>query len=126
MANRRKTVLIAVGIVAIVLIALVLVVPALVNVDRYRPRVIAYMQEKTGKQVEIGRLGLTVFPLALHIDDFGVKNPPIFPAGYREGETNRRGVERGSAAAPAGKHKVAEAGGSGVEFDFGPGWTVEL
>jgi len=82
MANRRKTVLIAVGIAAVVLIALVLVVPALVNVNRYRPRVIAYLQEKTGKQVEIGRLGLTVFPLTLHIDDFGVKNPPIFPAGY--------------------------------------------
>lgn len=50
--------------------------------DRYRPQVISYLQEKTGKQVEIGRLTLTFFPVAIHIDHFGVKNPPIFPRGY--------------------------------------------
>jgi uncharacterized protein involved in outer membrane biogenesis len=27
-------------------------------------------------------LWLTFFPLSIHIDDFGVKNPPIFPRGY--------------------------------------------
>ena len=82
MAIRRKTLVIAIGIGAILMLALVFVVPALINVDRYRPKVISYLQEKTGKQVEIGRLGLTFFPVAIHIDDFGVKNPPIFPAGY--------------------------------------------
>src|ERR1700732_4244126 len=82
MAIRRKTRLIVVGISAIVLLALAFVVPALINVDRYRPQVISYLQEKTGKQVEIGRLALTFFPVAIHIDHFGVKNPPIFPAGY--------------------------------------------
>jgi uncharacterized protein involved in outer membrane biogenesis len=51
-------------------------------VDRYRPRVIAFLQETTGKQVEIGRLALTFFPLAIHIENLGVKNPPIFPRGY--------------------------------------------
>jgi uncharacterized protein involved in outer membrane biogenesis len=44
--------------------------------------VISYLQKRTGKQVEIGRLALTFFPLTLHIDHLGVKNPPIFPAGY--------------------------------------------
>jgi uncharacterized protein involved in outer membrane biogenesis len=44
--------------------------------------VISYLQKKTGKQVEIGRLGLTFFPVTIHIDHFGVKNPPIFPRGY--------------------------------------------
>jgi uncharacterized protein involved in outer membrane biogenesis len=51
-------------------------------VDHYRPQVISYLQEKTGKQVEIGRLRLTFFPISIHIDHFGVKNPPIFPRGY--------------------------------------------
>jgi uncharacterized protein involved in outer membrane biogenesis len=82
MAIRRKTLLIAIGIGAILLLMLVFVVPALINVDRYRPKVIAYLQEKTGKQVEVGRLALTFFPVSIHIDDFGVKNPPIFPPGY--------------------------------------------
>ena len=82
MATRRRTGLIALGIAATLLLALVFVVPALIRVDRYRPRVISYLQEKTGKQVEIGRLSITFFPLSLHIDGFGVKNPPIFPRGY--------------------------------------------
>jgi uncharacterized protein involved in outer membrane biogenesis len=82
LAIRRKKLLIVAGIGAALLFALVFVLPALIRVDRYRPRVIAYLQEKTGKQVEIGRLGLTFFPVAIHIDDFGVRNPSLFPSGY--------------------------------------------
>jgi len=64
------------------LLALIFVAPTLINVDRYRPELISYLQDRTGKQVEVGRLALTFFPLAMHIDHFGVKNPSIFPAGY--------------------------------------------
>src|SRR5579859_2992146 len=79
---RRGTALIVTLIGAMILLALVFVLPTLLNVDRYRPQVISYLQEQTGKQVEIGRLALTPLPLTIHIDRFGVKNPPIFPAGY--------------------------------------------
>jgi uncharacterized protein involved in outer membrane biogenesis len=81
-AIRRRTGLIGAGIAALLLLAVIFVAPALIRVDRYRPQVISYLQEKTGKQVEIGRLALTFFPVAIHIDRFGVKNPPIFPRGY--------------------------------------------
>src|ERR1700720_1091883 len=82
MPIRRGTAVIVVGIAAILSLALIFVVPVLINIDRYRPQVISYLQEKTGKQVEIGKLALTLFPVAIHIDHFGVKNPPIFPRGY--------------------------------------------
>jgi uncharacterized protein involved in outer membrane biogenesis len=82
MAIRHRTALIIVGIAVLLLVALIFVLPALIQVDRYRPEVISYLQEKTGKQVEIGRLRLTFSPLSIHIDDFGVKNPPLFPSGY--------------------------------------------
>jgi len=82
MAIHRRTGLIALGIAAALLLALIFIVPVLIRVDRYRPQVISYLQEKTGKQVEIGRLALTFFPVSIHIDGFGVKNPPLFPAGY--------------------------------------------
>src|SRR5580693_8566607 len=78
----RKTVLIVVGIAALFFLVLIFVGPALIKVDRYRPQLISYLQGKTGKQIEIERLALTFFPLSIHIDDFGVKNPPIFPRGY--------------------------------------------
>ncbi len=80
--NRRRKALIVAVIAAMLLLALIFLVPTFLNVDRYRPQVTSYLQETTGKQVEIGRLALTFLPLTIHIDRFGVKNPPIFPAGY--------------------------------------------
>jgi uncharacterized protein involved in outer membrane biogenesis len=80
--NRRKKALTVAVIAAMLLLALIFLVPTFLNVDRYRPQVISYLQETTGEQVEIGRLALTFLPLTIHIDRFGVKNPPIFPAGY--------------------------------------------
>jgi uncharacterized protein involved in outer membrane biogenesis len=82
MRIRRKTTLIVLGIATLLLLTLIFVVPTLGNVDRYRRRVISYLQEKTGKQVEVGGLALTFFPVTVHINHFGVKNPPIFPSGY--------------------------------------------
>ena len=78
----RKRFLVLGGISAILLLALVFLAPVFLNVDRYRLHVVSYLQQETGKQVEIGRLRLTFFPLAIRIDHFGVKNPPIFPPGY--------------------------------------------
>ena len=82
MAIRRKSGVIVVGFAASLFLALIFVVPSLLQVDRYRARVISYLQENTGKEVEIGQLTLTLFPVSLHIDNFGVKNPAIFPPGY--------------------------------------------
>jgi hypothetical protein len=55
MSTRYKTGLIVAGIAALFLLAIIFIAPYLINVDRYRPRLISYLQEKTGKQVEIGR-----------------------------------------------------------------------
>ena len=83
MTIRRRTGLILVGIACAVLIVLVVLVPALLNADRYRTKVISYLEKKTGKKVEIGRLALTFSPgLAIQVDDFGVKSPPLFPPSY--------------------------------------------
>jgi uncharacterized protein involved in outer membrane biogenesis len=79
MTTRRTTILV---VAAILLGALLFAAPALINVDRYRGEVISYLQQKTGKQIEIGRLSLTFFPLSIQVDAFGVKNPPLFPRGY--------------------------------------------
>jgi uncharacterized protein involved in outer membrane biogenesis len=82
MEIRRGRARIGVSLAAALLLALIFVAPALLNVDRYRPQLISYLQEKTGKQVEIGRVALTFFPVTIHIYHLGVKNPPIFPSGY--------------------------------------------
>jgi uncharacterized protein involved in outer membrane biogenesis len=83
MAIRHRSALILVVIVAALLAALIILAPVLFNLDRYRPEVISYLQEKTGKPIEIGRLALTLFPsLSIRVDDLGLKNPAGFPSGY--------------------------------------------
>jgi len=79
----RRTGLILAGIVAGLLLASIFVVPVLLNTDRYRLKGISYLEESTGKKVEIGRVTLTVFPkLTIRVNDFGIKSPPLFPPSY--------------------------------------------
>jgi hypothetical protein len=104
MTIRRRTGLILAGIACALLVVLVLLIPILLNADRYRQEVISYLEEKTGKKVEMGRLGVTFLPrLAIQVDDFGVKSPPLFPPSYRTSRRARgwRFGGRGSALSPA-------------------------
>jgi uncharacterized protein involved in outer membrane biogenesis len=83
MTIHRRTGLILAGITGALLLVCVFVVPALLNADRYRLKAISYLEESTGKKVEIGRLTVTFFPRAtIHVVDFGVKSPPLFPPSY--------------------------------------------
>ena len=67
----------------ILVVALLVVVPYFLNVDRYRPQAAAFIEQQTGKPAEIGRLALTVLPrLSIRVEDFALKNPAGFPPGY--------------------------------------------
>jgi uncharacterized protein involved in outer membrane biogenesis len=83
MASRRK-IAIWLGAIAVCLLAgVAFLAPIFLNLDRYRPEVISYFEQNTGKKVEIGRLSLTFFPqITVHMDGFGVKSPPLFPPSY--------------------------------------------
>ena len=83
MATRRKIAVWLSAIAAFVLIALIFLAPVFLNLDRYRPEVISYFEQNTGKKVEIERLALTIFPhVKIHMYGFGVKSPPLFPPSY--------------------------------------------
>jgi uncharacterized protein involved in outer membrane biogenesis len=82
MAIRHRTRFILIVIASLFVVA-GLLVPVLLNPDRYRPRVISYLQARTGKPVEIGHLSLALYPhVAIRVDDFGMKNPAEFPSDY--------------------------------------------
>jgi uncharacterized protein involved in outer membrane biogenesis len=82
MSSRSRTILLISGVAAIFLAAVVVIAFFAFDVDRYRPKLISYLQEKTGKPVEIRHISLTLFPVSLRIEDFGLKNSPLFPEGY--------------------------------------------
>ncbi len=70
-------------ITACLLSGVVFLAPIFFNLDRYRPEVISYFEQNTGKKVEIARLALTFFPqITVQMDGFGVKSPPLFPPSY--------------------------------------------
>jgi len=79
----RKKVFVFAGVsFLLLLIALIVAIPYLVDVDRHRPRIEAFIEEQTGKPATIGRLTLTVFPtLSIRVDDFVLGNPEGFPKG---------------------------------------------
>jgi uncharacterized protein YhdP len=81
MAIRRRTIVLLATLVVLLVIAGVLA-SIFIDPDRCRPQVISYLEAKTGKQIEIGHLGVTWFPLSLRLDDFESRNPQPFPSGY--------------------------------------------
>src|SRR6202166_5124711 len=83
MASRRKIAVWLVVIATCLLAGMVFLAPIFFNLDRYRPEVISYFEQNTGKKVEIERLALTFFPqITVHMYGFGVKSPPLFPPSY--------------------------------------------
>jgi uncharacterized protein involved in outer membrane biogenesis len=83
MSTRRKVIFGILVFLVVTLVALVVIVPLLFDVDRYRPQVAVLVEKQTGKPAEIGHLALTVFPrLSIRVDDFALRNPVGFPQGY--------------------------------------------
>src|SRR5208282_4579796 len=83
MSTRKKVILGILIFLVLTLVALVVIVPLLFDVDRYRPQVASLIEKQTGKPTEIGHLALTLFPsLSIRVDDFALKNPSGFPPGY--------------------------------------------
>lgn len=52
------------------------------NPDRYLPETIAYLQKKTGLQIEIQHAAIRLLPLSVRLYGVAVKNPKPFPSGY--------------------------------------------
>jgi uncharacterized protein involved in outer membrane biogenesis len=80
-AIRRSIALVLV--VSVIVLTGAVVALAFAKPDRYRPGIIAYLQNKTGKQIQIRRIGVTLLPaLSIRMYDFGLENPTPFPPGY--------------------------------------------
>jgi uncharacterized protein involved in outer membrane biogenesis len=69
--------------ILLVAVVLVIVVPQLVDLDHYRPQVVAHIQAETAKPASVGHLSLSIFPrLSIRVDDFALGNPRGFPPGH--------------------------------------------
>jgi uncharacterized protein involved in outer membrane biogenesis len=83
MVVKRKIAIPLIVVAVCLLAGVIFVAPIFLNLDHYRPEVISYFEQNTGKKVEIERLALTLFPrITVHMYGFGVKSPPLFPPSY--------------------------------------------
>ena len=82
MSTGKKVALGLLILVVVIVAGLAIIIPLLLDVDRYRPEVTAHIQQETGKPTQIGHLALTILPqVAIRVDDFALGNPPGFPSG---------------------------------------------
>jgi uncharacterized protein involved in outer membrane biogenesis len=82
MSKGKKIALIVVIVLVLIVVGLAIIIPMLIDIDRYRPQVAAQIEQATGKPAQIGRLGLTILPeVAIRVDDFSLGNPTGFPKG---------------------------------------------
>jgi uncharacterized protein involved in outer membrane biogenesis len=75
------------------LVALALVLPYFLNVDRYRAPISDLISMQTGRKVTLGRLRATVLPrVGFSVDGFQMANPPGFVQGELVSAREIRGV----------------------------------
>src|SRR4051794_26582751 len=67
-----------VGIVIAVLIVIVLVLPFVVNVNTYRPRIESELTNALGRQVTVGNLSLSLWSGSLAADNIAIADDPAF------------------------------------------------
>jgi uncharacterized protein involved in outer membrane biogenesis len=68
--------------VLIVLVALALVIPSFLDVDRYRTLIAAAIEKETGRKVVLGKIRARLLPnVGFTIDTFALGNPAGFPEG---------------------------------------------
>lgn len=83
MTSTSKKIGIAVAcIVVAFLVTAVFVAPRVFDLNQYRPAVISYIEQQTGRRVEIGHLALRILPeISIQVDRFALSNPAGFPSG---------------------------------------------
>ncbi|HYY69813.1 MAG TPA: AsmA family protein, partial [Terriglobales bacterium] len=79
-------------IIAAVIIVAALVVPSLVNINRYHDRIQSELQKRLGRQVSLGQMHLSLLPLAIQVDNAVIGEDPAFRTGRPFAQTQELDV----------------------------------
>jgi len=67
-----------VGVVVLVIIVSALALPHLIDVNQYRGQIQAEVQKQLNRPVQLGQMSLSVFPLALAVENVSIADAPNF------------------------------------------------
>lgn len=73
----RKIAIIATVIVVIVIVA-ILTLPQLVDINKYSGQIQAQLQQRLNRQVQLGTMSLSIFPLGVEVKDVAIGDDPSF------------------------------------------------
>jgi uncharacterized protein involved in outer membrane biogenesis len=76
----RKLGIVVLTIVAVIVV-IALVIPPLVNINRYHDRIQSELQKRLGRPVSLGQMHLSVLPLAIRVDNAVIGEDPAFHTG---------------------------------------------
>src|SRR5262249_34946002 len=69
------------GVLVILIILAVLVLPAFLDVNRYRPQIESRLREKLGRNITLGEMRLSLNPPAFRVDNVTIDEDPAFHTG---------------------------------------------
>ncbi|HZE79399.1 MAG TPA: AsmA family protein, partial [Candidatus Polarisedimenticolia bacterium] len=72
---------IAIAVIVVLLIAAVLIVPHLIDVNQYHGQIQSQLEKRLGRQVTLGKMGLRLFPPAFDVENTTIAEDPRFASG---------------------------------------------
>lgn len=69
---------IAIAVIIVLVIAAILIVPHLIDVNQYHSQIQSQLQKRLGRQVTLGNMGLRLFPPAFDVENTTIAEDPHF------------------------------------------------
>jgi uncharacterized protein involved in outer membrane biogenesis len=73
---------IAIAVIVVVLIAAILIVPHLIDVNQYHGQIQSQLEKRLGRQVTLGNMGLRLFPPAFDVENTTIAEDPHFATNH--------------------------------------------
>ncbi len=73
-----RKLLIAIGVIIVIIVALLLALPSLVDVNKYRGQVQTQLQQRLNRPVQLGQMSLGVFPIRVEVSNVTIGDDPSF------------------------------------------------
>jgi AsmA protein len=74
----NKKMLTIVGVIVAVLLIVILILPSLIDANRYKPEIQAKLGTALGRNVQIGNIKLSIFSGGVVVDDVAISDDPTF------------------------------------------------
>jgi AsmA protein len=74
----NKKILTIVGVIVAVLLLVILILPSLIDANRYKPEIQAKLGTALGRNVQIGNIKLSIFSGGVVVDDVAISDDPAF------------------------------------------------